>query len=89
MCDGCPCPYTDFLRAKDYYLNVLFPIMIIFNLIFIIVETVLIVNLRHKVRVLKFAILKKTLGKSEDLFRIYKSLTKSKELGTKSIQNRF
>ncbi|MFX0000966.1 MAG: hypothetical protein ACFE88_12715 [Candidatus Hermodarchaeota archaeon] len=62
MCVGCPCPYMDFLRAKEYYLNFLFPIAILLNLLLIIISTVLIVILKYNARAFKFANLKKKLS---------------------------
>ena len=35
MCVGCPCAYTEFITARDYYLNVLFPRLIVLNSIII------------------------------------------------------
>jgi hypothetical protein len=40
-CVGCPCPYRDFLIAKHYYLNFLFPRLMIFNIFFIGIFTIL------------------------------------------------
>lgn len=41
MCVGCPCPYRDFMIAKHYYLNFLFPRLMIFNIFFIGIFTIL------------------------------------------------
>ena len=88
QCVGCPCPPIDFLEAKEFYLNVLFPNILLANFFFIIISTVLIVILKHKEKVYKFALFKK-IGNSEDLFKIYKSLNESSESDVKSKRNRF
>ena len=84
MCDGCPCPYYDFIKARNQYLKVLFPMIISLYLTIIIIISILIAYLRHKFNVLKLARFKKRYGNSEDLFRVYKSSLESSELDLKS-----
>lgn len=40
MCVGCPCPYRDFIRARNYYFNFLLPKLIIYNLFFMAIITI-------------------------------------------------
>jgi len=60
MCVGCPCPYRDFIIARNYYLSFLFPILFLLNMIFITICSILIVILKYRVRVLKLALFKKS-----------------------------
>ncbi|MFX0048284.1 MAG: hypothetical protein ACFE8G_08970 [Candidatus Hermodarchaeota archaeon] len=59
MCVGCPCAYTDFILARDYYLNFLFPWLIAFNTIFLSISIILIAILKHKYDTLKLSIIRK------------------------------
>ncbi|UCC18419.1 MAG: hypothetical protein JSV62_09910 [Promethearchaeota archaeon] len=77
---GSPCPDYDlilanYLIAKDCFLNVLFPIMIFLSLISIILISIA----KHKCKAFRFAMLKKRLENSEDLFNLYRSSIKSNE----------
>jgi len=80
MCVGCPCPYRDFIIARNYYLNFLFPAFLLFNTIFIIICFILITIMKHRNDSLKLTIFKKKYGNSEDLFKNYKSTLQSNEL---------
>jgi hypothetical protein len=53
MCVGCPCPYRDFIIAKNYYLNYFFPISMSLNTILIIICSVLIPILKLRYYALK------------------------------------
>jgi len=80
MCAGCPCPYRDFIIARTYYLNFLFPTLILLNTIFIAICIILIAILKHKYDSLKLTLFRKKYGNSEDLFKKYKATLQSNEV---------
>lgn len=80
MCDGCPCPYRDFIIARDFYLNFLYPMLILLNTIFIIICIILIAILEHRHDSLKLTLFRKMYGNSEDLFKEYKARLQCNDL---------
>ncbi|NVM18261.1 MAG: hypothetical protein HWN80_11145 [Candidatus Lokiarchaeota archaeon] len=80
MCVGCPCPYRDFIIARNYYLNFLFPALLLLNIISISICLLLITFLKHRYDYLKLTLFKKKYGNSEDLLKNYKATLQSSEL---------
>lgn len=80
MCVGCPCPYTDFIIARNYYLNFVFPTLFLLNIVFISISLILITFLKHRYASLKLTLFRKKYGNSEDLFKEYKSTLQSNEI---------
>ena len=80
MCVDCPCPYRDFIIARNYYLNFLFPMLISLNMLFIIICISLIAILKLRYDSLKLTLFIKKYGNSEDLFKKYKATLQSNEL---------
>ncbi|MFX0019408.1 MAG: hypothetical protein ACFFAK_18170 [Promethearchaeota archaeon] len=83
MCEGCPCPPSDFVIARNYYLNFLFPTLIFSNIILIALCIILISILKFKYSFLKLTLFIKKYGKSEDLFKAYKSTIQSNDFNLK------
>lgn len=84
MCEGCPCPSRDFIIARNYYLNFLFPMLICLNILSIAICIILILVLKYRYSVLRLTLFRKKYGKSEDLFKIYKSTLQSNDFELKS-----
>lgn len=80
MCVGCPCPYRDFIIARNYYLNFLFPTLFLLNILFISICLILITFLKHRYDSLKLTLFRKKYGNSEDLFKEYNSTLQSNEI---------
>jgi hypothetical protein len=52
LCVGCPCPPMDFIRAKSNFLNLILPLSLSVNTVFLIFCILLNVTLKHRYSIL-------------------------------------
>ncbi|MFX1376678.1 MAG: hypothetical protein ACFFA0_12780, partial [Promethearchaeota archaeon] len=78
-----------FYKARYIYLNILFPLSVLFNMLLIAFTSILILIFKEKIKVLKFANLKERGTISKDRFKIYSLSFQPRDLRIISELSRF